>query len=350
MIAVLSGAARTPAAGAGGGGGGGSFRANRPAGLTNVRQVDFSQTPVTNSPNSFQLGTTGWFQDFFNSDWTTLTDATAPVSPSTVWQGTFKAGSYNEVHNIPSSGPFTIACNFPSNFGTNVEVRNLTAGDVSMTPVASSPTTGQYIAPAVNSSGTYTFAAADAGVQVELSYEFGNTTGLTGSTAYGTGGGHDIGKLYCADMAGSPHVYFSGIVYFDMPDATYWQSISSKFITMFVNGPSGGPTDGGTALVQAFQGSEYLECNAEEGSGANILPSNNTAIPLKQYNEIEMWFDITNTTWKVWLNGALQTSSTSVPFVCTTVAEFDVVTFRGGGGEMLAHDLSWRLDDFLVAW
>lgn len=82
-------------------------------------------------------------------------------------------GIENEQATIPTS-PYTVTVAQGANFNKNLGVNNLTTG-LRMTKVASAPTTGQY---AVNeTTGVYTFAAADAGNKVAFRYEYKVTGG-----------------------------------------------------------------------------------------------------------------------------------------------------------------------------
>ncbi len=77
-------------------------------------------------------------------------------------------GIENEQATIPTS-PFTVTVAQGANFNKNLGVNNLTTG-TRMERVASGPTTGQY---SVNeTTGVYTFAAADAGNKVAFRYEY----------------------------------------------------------------------------------------------------------------------------------------------------------------------------------
>ena len=70
---------------------------------------------------------------------------------------------------IPASTPYTLTIAPPST-GTFLNDKGvLNAAGYPMTKVASSPTTGQY---AVSALGVYTFAAADTGAIVSISYEY----------------------------------------------------------------------------------------------------------------------------------------------------------------------------------
>jgi hypothetical protein len=90
------------------------------------------------------------------------------------------AGSVDEVAAIPST-PFQVTVANAASFSADLGVYDATSVKY-LTRVASGPTTGQY---AVNvATGVYTFAAADTGHQVRISYTY-NVTG-TGSTITAT--------------------------------------------------------------------------------------------------------------------------------------------------------------------
>ena len=81
-----------------------------------------------------------------------------------------------EAGTIPSpSGPYTITVANSANFLTDLGVINAATG-LPLTKVASGPTTGQYSV----SAGVYTFAAADAGKAVLISYTY--SVSATGQT------------------------------------------------------------------------------------------------------------------------------------------------------------------------
>lgn len=78
----------------------------------------------------------------------------------------------NEATSIPAT-PFTVTVVNAANFVTDWGVKFQATGVV-LTKVASSPATGQY---AVNTStGVYTFAAADTGLGVYISYSYTNSS------------------------------------------------------------------------------------------------------------------------------------------------------------------------------
>lgn len=86
--------------------------------------------------------------------------------------------SVQEAHNVPASAAYTITVtNSADSPLTDLGVQYAATGQ-KFTKVASGPTIGQYS----YSAGVYTFAAADAGAAVLISYEYTVTTGriLTG--------------------------------------------------------------------------------------------------------------------------------------------------------------------------
>lgn len=93
------------------------------------------------------------------------------VTPST---GTVQL-AYQEADSIPSVSAYTVtvanSAHFVADFGVS-----FAATGVQLTPVASGPNTGQYSVAA----GVYTFAAADEGQAVLISYTYSNST--AGST------------------------------------------------------------------------------------------------------------------------------------------------------------------------
>lgn len=84
-----------------------------------------------------------------------------------------KAGVFDFAASIPASSPYTITV-APPNSGTFVTDMGVifAATGVQLTRVASAPAAGQYSV----SAGVYTFAAADAGKAVALSYEYSATS------------------------------------------------------------------------------------------------------------------------------------------------------------------------------
>lgn len=87
-------------------------------------------------------------------------------------------GAINEVGTVPSSGPYTVSVAQAATFVENLSVIDATTG-LELTRVASGPATGQYSVTA----GVYTFAAADAGHTVWLSYSYTSTSGYTSTVS-----------------------------------------------------------------------------------------------------------------------------------------------------------------------
>ncbi len=84
-----------------------------------------------------------------------------------------KAAVFDFATAVPGSGPYTIVVAPPSSgtFVADMGVVDVATG-VQLTRVASAPAAGQYTV----SAGTYTFAAADSGKGVLLSYEYSATS------------------------------------------------------------------------------------------------------------------------------------------------------------------------------
>lgn len=96
---------------------------------------------------------------------------------SLVFGQTMTSGLVDDVYdvvgaNVPASSPFTISPAIPNSgtYAYDLGVRD--ANGIPMTRVTGTPTTGQYALAA----GVYTFAAADAGKQMFLSYQFTATS------------------------------------------------------------------------------------------------------------------------------------------------------------------------------
>lgn len=85
-----------------------------------------------------------------------------------------KAAVFDSAGTIPASSPYTLTV-APPNSGAFVADLGVLRTDtgVQMTRVASAPATGQYSVAA----GVYTFAAADTGKPVAISYEYSAATG-----------------------------------------------------------------------------------------------------------------------------------------------------------------------------
>jgi hypothetical protein len=83
--------------------------------------------------------------------------------------------SFAEVHSVPGTGPYTVTVTNATHFVADQGVVYAATG-LPLIAVASGPTTGQY---SLNpSTGVYTFAAADTGLGVLISYTYtASTTG-----------------------------------------------------------------------------------------------------------------------------------------------------------------------------
>jgi hypothetical protein len=81
-------------------GGGTGLYPNRPSNFTNSTEIDFSQTPPALPDNVDRpIAGTNWNMIFFGDDaggsnWTNISDASAPQSAPGIWQGRWAAGSY----------------------------------------------------------------------------------------------------------------------------------------------------------------------------------------------------------------------------------------------------------------
>lgn len=95
------------------------------------------------------------------------------MSGATLTSGS-TAGAINEVGTIPGSGPYTVTVAHSATFVEDLNVVDATTG-LNLTRVASNPATGQYAV----SAGVYTFAAADTGHTVWISYSYTTTGGKT---------------------------------------------------------------------------------------------------------------------------------------------------------------------------
>lgn len=87
-----------------------------------------------------------------------------------------KAAVFDSAATIPATpGPYTLTVAPPSSgtFVSDLGVFDATAG-TQFTRVASAPATGQY---SVTSGGVYTFASADQGKAVKISYEYSTSSG-----------------------------------------------------------------------------------------------------------------------------------------------------------------------------
>lgn len=78
----------------------------------------------------------------------------------------------NNVTTVPASSPYTVTVTPPSSGTWSADLGVEDATGIPMTRVASAPATGQYSVAA----GVYTFAAADTGKQVSISYQYTATS------------------------------------------------------------------------------------------------------------------------------------------------------------------------------
>lgn len=91
--------------------------------------------------------------------------------------------AYGEAGTVPATGPYTVSTSNHSTFTEDFGVV-YTATGIPLQCVASSPTQGQYTVAA----GVYTFAAADEGAAVQITYQYtqssgGETVTLSNSSA-----------------------------------------------------------------------------------------------------------------------------------------------------------------------
>ncbi|MFW2396607.1 hypothetical protein ACN4GL_00395 [Burkholderia pseudomallei] len=85
--------------------------------------------------------------------------------------------SDNEAGTIPGTGPYTVTVANSAGWVTDLGVKYAATG-LPLTRVASAPATGQYSVAA----GVYTFAAADTGLAVAISYTYTPTSNTVGET------------------------------------------------------------------------------------------------------------------------------------------------------------------------
>lgn len=110
-----------------------------------------------------------------------LAQISAPLMNAVFFGGTISTGQvlsiYQEAETIPSpSGPYTVVVAHSADYVADLGVHFLATGNA-FTLVASAPAAGQYAVDA--STGTYTFAAADAGAAILIDYTYSATTGFT---------------------------------------------------------------------------------------------------------------------------------------------------------------------------
>jgi hypothetical protein len=186
--------------------------------------------------------------------------------------------------------------------------------------------------------------------------------GSYGGGVIGQGGGHGIGNVFTygpnaawVNVAGITRLYASLRVYFDF-DSTQWHPISNKFVNI--------EGDHSLFLVQLNEGGNWR--HAEE-LGSTGFPSfgvdfnrsagdvhlagqiDNRPVPTRQWVQLELLIDIPNHVFKVWQDGVLTTNANPT-FASTKIRTFGVNAFRGGGGETLTTDLSYKYDHFFIAW
>jgi hypothetical protein len=96
------------------------------------------------------------------------------IIQGTLTAGATVVGSNNESGTIPGSSAYTITVSNSATWTTDLGVYDVTSSKF-MSRVTSSPSTGQYSVAA----GVYTFAAADASHNVQISYAYTSTSGST---------------------------------------------------------------------------------------------------------------------------------------------------------------------------
>jgi hypothetical protein len=186
--------------------------------------------------------------------------------------------------------------------------------------------------------------------------------GAYGGGVIGQGGGHGIGNVFTygpnaawINVAGITRLYASLRVYFDF-DSTQWHPISNKFVNI--------EGDHSLFLVQLNEGGNWR--HAEE-LGSTGYPSfgvdfnrsagdvhlagqiDNRPVPTRQWVQLEILIDLPNHVFKVWQDGVLTTNAAPT-FASTKIRTFGINAFRGGGGETLTTDLSYKYDHFFLAW
>lgn len=74
---------------------------NRPSDWTNSTELDFSQSiPSGGTGVDVAIPGTDWFVINLESNWTKVSDATAPQSPPDIWRGHVDSGVYGDGHGI----------------------------------------------------------------------------------------------------------------------------------------------------------------------------------------------------------------------------------------------------------
>ena len=96
------------------------------------------------------------------------------IIQGTLTAGATVIGSNNESGTVPGSSAYTITVSNSATWATDLGVYDVTSSKF-LSRVTSSPSTGQYSVAA----GVYTFAAADASHNVQISYAYTSATGST---------------------------------------------------------------------------------------------------------------------------------------------------------------------------
>jgi hypothetical protein len=96
------------------------------------------------------------------------------IIQGTLTAGATVIGSNNESGTVPGSSAYTITVSNSATWATDLGVYDVTSSKF-LSRVTSSPSTGQYSVAA----GVYTFAAADASHNVQISYAYTSATGNT---------------------------------------------------------------------------------------------------------------------------------------------------------------------------
>lgn len=133
-------------------------------------------------------------------------------------------------------------------------------------------------------------------------------------------------------------------------DANYqWHPISNKWL-LFA---------GISIIVQIKEYDRYFSVQNQGGSqnlhpgsenGATLHTYVNRTITPGDWHQYEVLVDLAAGTWKQWLDGELILDASGVVYSQSSFVEWVLTGHRGGGGETLATDLYWYLDDFYLAW
>lgn len=167
---------------------------------------------------------------------------------------------------------------------------------------------------------------------------------------------HGIGDLYAPLSFGSSGTMYISIRMRINGNANDFHGTSNKFVNI--------ETDHGQILKQLKETTHYRHPEELAVGGSNWYGDDdptpgenhlgpqldNRAVPVNQDFHIEVVIDIPNGLFKVWQDGVLTSSYSSVPFVATELNQFGLYAFRGGGGETLAHDIDWIYQHIKLAW